>query len=330
MGQVFTTQLGGGSGTGTVTSVSVATAQGFAGTVANPTTTPAITISTTVTGLLQGNGTSVVAATLGTGVLTALGVNVGSAGAFITYNGDAGTPSALVGTNITGTAAGLTAGSVTTNANLTGPITSTGNATAIASQTGTGSTFVMSAAPTITGAMAASGSLAIAGAAIGADVLAWTGTATGSGQLNAASFVPTSATVPTNGMYLSSANTVAFSSNSAIRFFINGTALAGNNGSSGQIVNLAASATIPTLIPNRGDTTTGIGAQASGNISLIVGAAEQARIVSTGITIISGKNLLLGNAATTGLTPGVLSATTNATIVISDSGGQAYRIPCII
>lgn len=43
-----------------------------------------------------------------------------------------GTPSALVGTNITGTAAGLTAGTVTTNANLTGPITSVGNATTIA------------------------------------------------------------------------------------------------------------------------------------------------------------------------------------------------------
>lgn len=60
-----------------------------------------------------------------------------------------GTPSALVGTNITGTAAGLTAGTVTTNANLTGPITSTGNATAVASQTGTGSTFVMNTSPTL-------------------------------------------------------------------------------------------------------------------------------------------------------------------------------------
>jgi len=38
-----------------------------------------------------------------------------------------GTPSALVGTNITGTAAGLTAGNVTTNANLTGGVTSVGN-----------------------------------------------------------------------------------------------------------------------------------------------------------------------------------------------------------
>ena len=44
-----------------------------------------------------------------------------------------GTPSALVGTNITGTAAGLTAGMVTTNANLTGVITSVGNATSLGS-----------------------------------------------------------------------------------------------------------------------------------------------------------------------------------------------------
>ena len=45
---------------------------------------------------------------------------------------DLGTPSDLVGTNITGTAPSLTSGTVTTNANLTGPITSIGNATAIA------------------------------------------------------------------------------------------------------------------------------------------------------------------------------------------------------
>ncbi|SHN16205.1 beta strand repeat-containing protein [Flavobacterium xinjiangense] len=38
-----------------------------------------------------------------------------------------GTPTALVGTNITGTASGLTAGNVTTNANLTGEVTSVGN-----------------------------------------------------------------------------------------------------------------------------------------------------------------------------------------------------------
>ena len=42
-----------------------------------------------------------------------------------------GIPNALVGTNITGTAAGLTAGTVTTNANLTGEVTSSGNTTTV-------------------------------------------------------------------------------------------------------------------------------------------------------------------------------------------------------
>ena len=44
-----------------------------------------------------------------------------------------GTPTSGVATNLTGTASGLTAGNVTTNANLTGVITSVGNATSIAS-----------------------------------------------------------------------------------------------------------------------------------------------------------------------------------------------------
>lgn len=52
--------------TGTVTTVSVATANGFAGTVANATTTPAITLTTSVTGVLKGNATAISAATLGT------------------------------------------------------------------------------------------------------------------------------------------------------------------------------------------------------------------------------------------------------------------------
>jgi len=50
-------------------------------------------------------------------------------------DGNLGTPSALVGTNISGTAANLTSGvatTVTTNANLTGDVTSSGNATTIA------------------------------------------------------------------------------------------------------------------------------------------------------------------------------------------------------
>lgn len=62
---------------------------------------------------------------------------------------DLGTPSAGIATNLTGTAAGLTAGTVTTNANLIGPITSVGNATSLATQTGTGSRIVVDTSPTL-------------------------------------------------------------------------------------------------------------------------------------------------------------------------------------
>ena len=75
-----------------------------------------------------------------------------------------GTPASGIMTNVTGTAAGLTAGNVTTNANLTGHITSTGNAAvlgsftsaqlaaALADETGSGAA-VFAASPTFTGAV---------------------------------------------------------------------------------------------------------------------------------------------------------------------------------
>lgn len=61
---------------------------------------------------------------LGTNVATALAVNVGTDGAFVTRGGNAGTPSAIVLTNATGTAASLTAG--TASAVAVGGITGLG------------------------------------------------------------------------------------------------------------------------------------------------------------------------------------------------------------
>lgn len=54
------------SGGGSVTTVSVTSANGFTGSVATATSTPAITIGTSLTGLLKGNGTALALATAGT------------------------------------------------------------------------------------------------------------------------------------------------------------------------------------------------------------------------------------------------------------------------
>jgi hypothetical protein len=112
----------------------------------------AITPNTTIAGTLTANGTSipasktlvvttdkisVLAATSSAELAGVISDETGS-GSLVFANSptlvtpDLGTPSALVGTNISGTAAGLTAGTVTTNANLTGDVTSVGNATSIA------------------------------------------------------------------------------------------------------------------------------------------------------------------------------------------------------
>jgi hypothetical protein len=74
-------------GSGTVTSASVVSANGFAGTVATATTTPAITLTTTITGLLKGNGTAISAATANTDYM-GVGAPVTKTADFTVANGE--------------------------------------------------------------------------------------------------------------------------------------------------------------------------------------------------------------------------------------------------
>ena len=79
-------------------------------------------------------GTTIAVAQGGTGVTSSTGsTNVVLSNSPTLVTPALGTPASGVLTNCTGTASGLTAGSVTTNANLTGDVTSSGNATSIAS-----------------------------------------------------------------------------------------------------------------------------------------------------------------------------------------------------
>ena len=133
-------------GGGGVSTVSVVSANGFAGSVATATTTPAITLSTSVTGILKGNGTSISAATSGTdyapgtsalatGILkstTSTGaLAIASAGDFPTLNQNT-TGTAV---NVTGTVAVANGGTGATS--LTGILKGSGTSAFSAATSGT-------------------------------------------------------------------------------------------------------------------------------------------------------------------------------------------------
>jgi hypothetical protein len=132
LGQVLTSAGAGtptwaAAATGTVTSVSVVSANGLAGTVATATTTPAITLSTTVTGLLKGNGTAISAATSGTDYAPA------TSGTSILYgNGSGGFSNVTIGTGVAfagGTLSATGSGGTVTSVTGTAPVVSSGGTT---------------------------------------------------------------------------------------------------------------------------------------------------------------------------------------------------------
>jgi len=89
--------------TGTVTAVSVATSNGFAGSSSGG-ATPALTLSTTVTGVLKGNGTAISAAVSGADYAPA------TSGTSILYgNGSGGFSNVTVGTGLSFVAGTLSA-----------------------------------------------------------------------------------------------------------------------------------------------------------------------------------------------------------------------------
>lgn len=163
--------------TGDVTSVGNVTT--LATVNANVGTFGSATSCVTVTNNAKGLTTAISAATcapaigsitgLGTSVATALGINVGTAGSLIVNGGALGTPSSGVGTNLIGTAAGLTAGNA--NATPLSGITGFGAGNATLLGTGTGS----AGGPTQT---IASGATAMGTGAIGSAACATVVTAT--------------------------------------------------------------------------------------------------------------------------------------------------------
>lgn len=223
-----------------------------------------------------------------------------------------GTPSTLVGTNISGTASGLTAGNVTTNANLTGPITSSGNATSIGSQTGTGNTFAMSAGPTFTGtATFSTASASTITTNIGASVPVVA--TTGSGTLTAGTTTGSGSVVLSASPTLTGTSLFSGISGTTVTLPLAPSSVLGTNSSSQ--ISLAATTGTGNVVRSVAPTLTGLVSSDSQNItgplkvgttSTIISAGEQTSILnslaavpSTVPNAITAETSLTSNSAST-------------------------------
>ena len=128
-----------------VTSISVVSSNGLAGTVTSG-ATPAITLSTSITGILKGNGTAISAATSGTDYAPA------TSGTSILYgNGSGGFSNATVGTGLSfsaGTLSAATSAPITKTADFT---VGAGETWFINNKTGSTCTVTLPTASTNTG-----------------------------------------------------------------------------------------------------------------------------------------------------------------------------------
>lgn len=291
---------------GTVTSVSVVTANGLSGSVATSTTTPAITLTTTVTGVVKGNGTALSAASAGTdyvapGAYTTSGLTMATARLLGRTTASSGAAEEIT----VGTGLSLSAGSLTNSApdqvvSLTGgtaisisgtypSFTVTNSAPdQVVSLTGAGTTVVTGTYPnfTITSNDSTVGTVTSVSGTGTVSGLTLTGTVTTSGSLTLGG---TLAVVPSD-----------FASQTANTF------LAAPNGAPGAPTFRAiVAADVPTLNQNTTGTAanvTGIVAVANGGTGLSSTPANGAIDIGNGTgftrtTLTAGTNVSITNGA---------------------------------
>jgi hypothetical protein len=212
-----------------------------------------------------------------------------------------GTPASGVMTNVTGTAAGLTAGNVTTNANLTGMVTSIGNATTVVTNanltggvTSVGNATTVVTNANLTGAVTSLGNATSLGSFTSANLAAALTDETGTG----AAVFATSPTLVTPALGTPSA---------LVGTNITGTASGLTAG------NVTTNANLTGMVTSIGNATT------------VVTNAN----LTGGVTSIGNATTVVTNANLTGDVTSIGNATTLATVATAGVTGSSTAIPVV-
>ena len=268
--------------------------------------------------LMVGGGAGVAPSTVttGTGVVTALGVNTGTAGAFVVNGGALGTPSSGTVTNLTGTASININGTVGATTASTGAFTTLSASSTVS---GTGFSTYLASPPAIGGTAAAAGTftqLTVNGASVNTSI-----SPTGTGTV----------TISPAG---------ALTINPTAASTINNTSIGATTRSTGAFTTLGANGaiTIDTTTNNQSFTTTGAGvitmtSGTAGNINnMNVGATTAGTGAFTSLTATSrgGTGVLATNSGLTANTTVTNTATfTTAGVTLASqtaAAGSVWRI----
>lgn len=256
----------------------------------------------TITGLIKGNGTSPFTAASNGTDFTLTSANTCSAGQHISALTAAGGSTCSPDTGAGGT------GLATTSPTLPGGVlwyngTGNGFASTVATSTLTATGAIsISNAPSIIGGSGAVITLGTVGIANGGTATTTGGNTNGveyydgteitnnpnlafDSSINQLSIprINLSATAgsPTLGIYDNSGN-LGFSVGGSNRFNMSSTLLASATAGAGGFLTAATSGTSPAFVPNKSDTTTGVGADSSGNLSLITSATTKVELLNNG------------------------------------------------
>jgi len=329
---------------GTVSSVSVVSANGFAGTVATSTTTPAITLTTTITGILKGNGSAISAAvsgtdyapaTTGTAILygngsggfnsVTIGTGVSFTGGTLSATGSGGTVTAVsvVSANgFAGTSSGGTTPALTLTTTITGIVKGNGTSLSAAvsgtdyvapSAYASANGLTMATARLLGRTTAATGAAEEITVGSGLTLSAGTLTATGSGGTVTSVALTAPSIFTVTGSPITSSGTLALT--------YSGTALPILNGGTGATT---ASAAFNALSPltTQGDTLYG-GASGAGT-RLAIGTAGQVLTVNAGATAPQWSTPTTGTVTSVGLSAPAIFTVTNSPVTSSGTLTLSY------